>query len=163
VNSWKVILATMVIFGAGVVTGGLLVLHSGNMRTPRSARGFGMNRLGQPLTPGLVRFEFLRRAGRELDLTPEQQEKADKIIKESQERTRKVFAPYLREELQRTKAEFREMLTPEQRARFDQLLKLQQQRAREQHRPPPPAEQPAQATPGQPQQPAQTPPAESRK
>jgi len=27
VNNWKVILATIVIFGAGVVTGGLLVSH----------------------------------------------------------------------------------------------------------------------------------------
>src|ERR1041385_9373980 len=31
VNTWKVILATLVIFGTGVVTGGLLVVYSNNM------------------------------------------------------------------------------------------------------------------------------------
>src|ERR1035437_5616366 len=38
VNSWKVILATMVIFGTGVVTGGLLVRHAGPGREHRQPR-----------------------------------------------------------------------------------------------------------------------------
>ncbi len=147
-NTWKVILATMVIFGTGVVTGGLLVRHSG-MRVPRPARNPIMTRPAQPVSAGVVRLDFLRRAGRELELTPEQHERVDKILKESQERTRKVMAPYVREELQRTKEEFREALTPEQRPRFDQLLKQQQQqqRAREQRRPQPPSERPAEGPP----------------
>jgi len=150
VNTWKVILATMVIFGTGVVTGGLLVRHSERIRSPRTLRNPAVTRPAQPVSAGGMRLDFLRRAGRELDLTPEQRERVDKIIKESQERTRKVLAPYLREELQRTKAEFREALTPEQRTRFDQLLKeqqQQQQRAREQRRPQPPGERPAESLP----------------
>jgi hypothetical protein len=160
VNTWKVILATMVIFGTGVVTGGLLVRHSERMRVPRFVRNPIVGRPAPPVSAGGVRLDFLRRAGRELELTPEQRERVDKILKESQERTRKVMSPYVREELQRTKAEFREVLRPEQRPRFDQLLKQQQQqqqqRAREQRRPQPPGERPAEAPPPPGAKPAQT-------
>ncbi len=133
-NTWKIILATMFIFGTGVVTGGLLVRHSDGIRARPQTRSAA--RAAQPASPGGMRFEFMRRMEKELALSPEQREQIDKILKESQDRTRKVMAPYLREELQRTTADFREALTPEQRQRFDELLKQkQQQRAREQHRP----------------------------
>ena len=163
-NTWKVILATMVIFGTGVVTGGLLVRHSEGMRGPRSGRNAMLTRPAPPVSAGGMRLDFLRRAGRELALTPEQRDRVDKILKESQERTRKVMAPYLREELQRTKEEFREALTPEQRPRFDQLLKQQQQqqqqqqRAREQHRPQTPGDRPAEGPPPPGAKPPQTSP-----
>lgn len=153
-NSWKVILATMVIFGTGVVTGGLLVHYSEGMRIPRPGRVSGIGRPAQAPNPGALRFEFLRRAGRDLELTPDQKERLDKIIKESQERARRVTAPFLREEVQRTKAEFREVLTPQQQAKFDDLLKQQQQqqqqRAREQHRPQAPGERQPEAAPAEP-------------
>ena len=153
-NTWKVILATMVIFATGVVTGGLLVRHSESMRAPRVPHGPAVSHPAQLPNAGMVRLDFLRRAGRELELTKEQHERVDKVIKESQERTRKVMSPYLREELQRTKAEFREALTPEQQKRFDELWKQQQQqqqqRAREQRRPPAPGEHPADGAPGEP-------------
>src|SRR2546430_9015727 len=61
---------------------------------------------------------FRSRAERELNLTLEQRERIDKLIKESQERTKKIMepvAPRLREEVQRTKDEFVEVLTPEDR------------------------------------------------
>ena len=141
----------MVIFGTGVVTGGLLVRHSEHIRTPRPLRNPAVARSAQAQSAGGMRLDFLRRAGRELKLTLEQHERVDKIIKESQERTKKVMAPCLREELQRTKEEFREALTPEQRPRVDQMLKQQQQqqqqRAREQHRPQPPGGPPAEGVP----------------
>ncbi len=75
-----------------------------------------------------MRLEFLRRIQRELDLSAEQQERIDKVLKQSQERTRKIMepvVPQLPQELQRAKAEFREVLTPDQQGRFDELLKLQ--------------------------------------
>ena len=144
----------MVIFATGVVTGGLLVRHSEGMRAPRGPHGPTVGRPAQLPNAGMVRLDFLRRAGRELNLTQEQHERVDKVIKESQERTRKVMAPYVREELQRTKAEFREALTPEQQKRFDELLKQQQQqqqqRARDQRHPPGPAERPAGGVPAEP-------------
>ena len=144
----------MVIFGAGVLTGGLLVRHSEHIKLPRSPRASVASRAGQaqPPSAGGVRLDFLRRAGRELGLTPEQKERVDKIIKESQERARKVMTPYLREEIQRAKSEFREALTPEQRSRFDEVLKQQQQqqRAREQHSPKTPGPGAAEALPAEP-------------
>ena len=58
-NSWKVILATMVIFGTGVVTGGLLV----GMR--RSMAGIaGRQHLATPVRAGAAPFR-----GRECELS----------------------------------------------------------------------------------------------
>jgi Spy/CpxP family protein refolding chaperone len=115
VNTWKVILATLVLFGAGVVTGGLLVQQSLQPKFLRQLRA--------PAAPRQsawgMRYEFLRRMGRDLDLTREQREKIDKILSESQEQTRKA----LHEQFQQTKAAFREVLTDEQKARFDELIK----------------------------------------
>jgi Spy/CpxP family protein refolding chaperone len=148
VNTWKVILATMVIFGAGVVTGGLLVHKFSLAASERSAptaeeharashfaHTAGTNRPAQPPSAGM-RLDFLRRAQRELDLTAEQRERVDKIMKESQERTRKIMdpvQPQLREEVKKTREEFMGVLTPEQRTRFEEWMKQQHL---QQHRPP---------------------------
>ena len=132
-NTWKVILATILIFGSGVVTGGLLVRKSGHITSPRQGR-LPTNAVLQPSVPGGYRLEFLRRAQRELSLTGEQQAQVERIFSQSQERTKRLMepvAPHLREELDRAKLEFREVLTPAQRSRFDELLK---QRVREQRR-----------------------------
>ncbi len=134
----------MVIFGTGVVTGGLLVRHSELGRIQRVQRPASPTRPVVAPTPGVVRLEFLRRVQRELDLSPEQRERIDKLLKESQERSKKIMepvAPDLRQEFQRTKAEFREVLRPDQRERFEEMLK-HPQRPRDQRRPPaPPAKQ----------------------
>ena len=133
-NSWKVILATIVIFGAGVLTGGLVLELTQELNAERHQRmGFG-GRSFQPGSPGGMRLEFLRRIQSELDdVTPEQRDQIDKVLKQSQERTRKLMepvVPQLHQELLRAKTEFREILTPAQQTRFDELLK-QQQRFRE--------------------------------
>ncbi len=144
-NNWKVILATMVIFGTGVVTGGLLVRHVDHGRDHRPLRGGSVARPGQPASPGVMRLEFLRRMERDLDLTPEQREPIDKVLKEGQDRMRKIsetVEPRRREEVKRTIEEFRAVLTPEQQKRFDDLLKQQQQRAREQRKAGPARERP---------------------
>lgn len=138
-NTWKVILATLVIFVAGVVTGTVLVLFSG--RTLITGPRNGSQRQFQP-TPGGMRLEFLHRVQRDLDLTPDQRERIDKILKESQDRTRKMMAPVLpalRLEFQRTKEEFRDVLTPEQRQRFDKMFR-HPQRPHEQRKSGPPHE-----------------------
>ena len=73
-NNWKVILATMVIFGTGVVTGGLLVRHADHGRDRRPQRAGGVVHPAQAAPAGVMRIEFLRRMERELDLTPEQRD-----------------------------------------------------------------------------------------
>ncbi len=124
----------MVIFGTGVVTGGLLVGHFGHLSTPqRPPMGPGaMGRPMQQVSAGGMRIDLLRRISRDLDLTQDQRDSVDKVLKESQDRTRKVMAPFLRDELQRTTAAFRDILTPDQRTRFDEMMKeKQQQRGRD--------------------------------
>jgi len=141
----------MVIFGTGVVTGGLLVRHveRGRQRHPvRMADGV---RPAQPTLAGVMRIEFLRRVQQELDLTPAQRESIDKILKEGQDRMKKLMEtvePRRREEFKKTMQEFQAVLTPEQRRRLDDLVKQQQQRARELRKAAPPHERP---TPGLPQ------------
>jgi Spy/CpxP family protein refolding chaperone len=143
VNTWKVIFATVVIFGAGVVTGALVVKYAAQTPVHQSRQGgAGGNRL-QPISAGGIRIEFLRRVERDLNLTLDQREQIDKIISASQERSKKLMEPIqpkIREELQQTREQFRAVLNPEQKMRFDELLKQQQQqqqRQRDQHRPPP--------------------------
>jgi len=150
VNTWKVILATMVIFGTGVVTGGLMVRHVDHGRDRRPPRYPGSARAGQPTAAGVMRFEFLRRMERELDLTPAQREPIDKILKDGQDRMKKLMEtvePRRREEFKRTLDEFRAVLTPEQQKRLDGLVKKQQLRARELRKAAPPRERPPQSLP----------------
>lgn len=131
-NTWKVIFATMIIFGAGVVTGGLLVRHMALVPQPPTSRaGASITNGWHPvvgMVPALIRVEFLRRAERELNLSRNQKEQADKIISASQDRTKKLLepiSPQIREELQQTKDQFRALLNPDQQTRFDQMLKQQ--------------------------------------
>jgi hypothetical protein len=134
----------MLIFGTGVVTGGLLVHHADRSRERHPQRATPTR--PTPTSPaGLMRLDFLRRAQRELDLTPEQHESIERILKEGQERTKKIMEtvePRRREEFRKTMEEFRAVLTPEQRNRLDAIVKEQQQRAREQRKAAPPREAP---------------------
>lgn len=132
----------MVIFGAGVVTGGFLVRLAAPapLSTPSAAV---QPPVALPAQAGVMRLEFLRRAQRELELTADQRERIGRILRESQERTRHLMepvTPQIREELKRTRAEFVQVLTPDQRKRFEELAreqKKQQQRAREPRNAPP--------------------------
>jgi Spy/CpxP family protein refolding chaperone len=150
VNSWKVILATMVIFGTGVVTGGLLVRHAGPARDRRLQHAANAAHPAQPSPAGVMRIDFLRWMERELDLTPDQREPIDKVLKEGQERTKKLMEtvePRRREEFKKTIEEFRAVLRPDQQKRFDDLLKQQQQRARDQRKAAPSKEHSPQSLP----------------
>jgi Spy/CpxP family protein refolding chaperone len=127
VSPWKVILATMVIFGCGVVTGALL------MKTQLPPAGVLADVAPHPSSssnqpPPLAQIqkpEFLRRITKQLALTASQSEDIAKIMKESQERNRPLWnqiAPQLREEVKRVREEIRRVLTPDQQKKFDDLL-----------------------------------------
>jgi len=150
VNNWKVILATMVIFGAGVVTGGLLVRHVERGSHQRPQRAGAAVRPAPPASAGVMRLEFLRRMERELDLTPAQREPINRILKEAQDRTKKIMdtvEPQRREEFRRTIESFRAVLTPAQQKRLDTLIKQQHQRGREQRKGASPPQRPPQSPP----------------
>ena len=147
-NTWKIILATVVIFATGVITGGLLVGFAGRGAERPARIGWGAFGRLQP-QPGDVllpagqgrqpfrerqRMEFILAAHRELDLTPHQRERIEKIIREGQEKTRTVLekvGPELRKEWREVREKIRAELTPAQRKRFEELLRQRPPRGAE--------------------------------
>jgi uncharacterized membrane protein len=128
VNVWKVILATIVIFGAGVFTGGLLVnyvnhSHGANRRpqnqAPRALEDFVAR-------PEILKTNFVDRLDAALHLTPEQRRTIEKIVAEGQQRNREIWqvvAPQMRGVLQETRQRIRQTLTEEQKQQFEELLR----------------------------------------
>jgi hypothetical protein len=128
VNSWKVILATIVIYGAGVVTGGLLVnhVHHSYARNPKrteAAAPFtnsisptnGQAASKPPRAPEILSKQFLQRLDAELHLTVDQHDAIQKIITDSQNLMHKTVLD--------ARLEIREQLTPDQWSQFDELVK----------------------------------------
>jgi Spy/CpxP family protein refolding chaperone len=125
VSPWKVILATMVIFGCGVVTGGLLMKSGLKPMHPTPAPAHIASNEQPPPLNQFQRPEFLRRMEKQLDLTPDEYEQISRIMKDSQERTRPLWvriAPQLRDEIKRVRQEIRKVLNPKQQVAFDELL-----------------------------------------
>jgi len=119
VNNWKVILATIVIFGAGVVTGGLLVSHVEHSHPKNSKRTdaavVATNAIPQTNSsvllavkpvrlPEILNKQFLQRLDEQLHLSGDQREAIQKIIADGQNL-------------------IREQLSPDQRSQFDDLIK----------------------------------------
>jgi hypothetical protein len=116
VRIWKVILATVVIFAAGALAGGILV------------RTFGPKpEVVKPPVPGILSQQrFQSRLKEKLELTSEQTNRVDKIFAESNERIRilwDLIGPELQKELKEVRDSIRAELSPEQREKFEQLLK----------------------------------------
>lgn len=116
---WKVIFATLLIFGSGVFAGSLLI------KSPRLAKP---NEKSEPKRPmpweGPARAESLKRLEKDLKLTPEQSEKIGAILAEGHKRSRSVAEPLLakmREDGQKVREQIRAELTPHQVKRFDVL------------------------------------------
>ena len=150
-NTWKVIFASLVIFIAGVVTGGLLVSYADRAQQkhhragPRDAanrrfdgrqpatgpRDPGLREsLALPKTPGampkMLRLDFLQSLDREIQLTEEQRGQIEKIISEGQERNRQLWnrvLPEMRREMQETRERIRAVLRPDQVKRYEELMK----------------------------------------
>jgi Spy/CpxP family protein refolding chaperone len=132
VSPWKVILATMIIFGCGVVTGGLVVkvrtAHPRTARTDGSHTSSVRNATTAPGAPPwqLQRKDFLDKMDRQLDLSSDQRQRIDRVMHESLERTRPLWqqiAPQMRDEMRRVREEIRKELTPEQQKKFNDLIK----------------------------------------
>jgi uncharacterized membrane protein len=125
VNNWKVIFPTVVIFGAGVITGGLLVNYVHNSRPkaahkPPARAAAGNSAAHSPETarvrpPEILTHQFLQRLDDELRLTPAQHTAIKKTICEGQDEIRKA--------IQDARLEIRVVLKPEQRRQFDELIK----------------------------------------
>jgi Spy/CpxP family protein refolding chaperone len=123
VSPWKVILATMVIFTCGVITGAMVTKTA---HLPQAAVGPAKPRPPAGPLLQMQRVEFLEKLNKQLVLTPEQRGQIAGIMKASQERTQRVreqIAPQMTDERKRVRAEIRGVLTPEQRKQFAELMK----------------------------------------
>jgi hypothetical protein len=124
VSPWKVILATLVIFTAGLITGGVGVRQ---LSSPPLIRPAG----GPVFGHWMLREEFIRQMAQQMNLTFQQQENISRIVRESQERSQilaKLIEPEMREELRQTREAIRAELGPRQRLQFDEFLRRRQQR-----------------------------------
>lgn len=148
-NTSKIVFATVVIFAAGVVTGGLLVSYANRSHNQRNAKATSASRPNWQPTPREViqrdqrelrpildqqRMDFILRTARELNLTPEQRERIEKVVREGQERSKLLWekaAPELRKNLQEVREQIRAELKPEQLKKFEQLQKQMQSRQSE--------------------------------
>jgi Spy/CpxP family protein refolding chaperone len=123
VKAWKVILATLVIFCAGLVVGGLVEKRIAAAAPPPAVASS---------RPGQTRLtSLLRRMDRELALTSEQHAQIEKIVSACQEKTRELYKPVALEMSSQTAAacqQIRDLLTPDQQTKFDTLSKTRSQR-----------------------------------
>lgn len=119
-NPWKFILATVLIYGTGVVTGALVTAL---VERPHRAAA----RPGQQLTYSQIqRAEFLGRLQKQLDLTPEQHDRIGLLLRDSNQRTKPYWDPVaakMKEEVRAVTEKIRAELTPEQSAKFDIEIK----------------------------------------
>ncbi|HEU5395676.1 MAG TPA: hypothetical protein VFV81_00815, partial [Verrucomicrobiae bacterium] len=91
-NSWKIILATVVIFAAGVFTGGLLVNVIKETPRPRAEpRAHSEAKMPEPPMATRLNKEFLKQLDEKLQLTPDQHAKIQKIVAEGQERNHALW------------------------------------------------------------------------
>jgi len=137
VNSWNVILATIVIFGAGVVTGGLLVDHVQRQPPAHHATGPGSkppvgtneaNEVPGPMRAQILNKQFVQQLNDELQLSDEQRRQIQKIISQGQQNTHdlwKLVGPQFQLIWRDTRVQIRQVLTPEQRKKFEMLMKEQ--------------------------------------
>ncbi len=155
-NSWKIILAIVVIFGAGVFTGGLLVNYvnqshpkdvqpppgEGNLHSQANNRDSSQplpQELPKPRQPELLGRQFVQQLDNTLHLTREQRVAIAKIVADGQEHNREIWtnvAPQMHKMLQDVRQQIREQLTPEQRKQFEELLKRFRQPGHRQQPPP---------------------------
>ena len=130
-NSWKIILAAVVIFGAGAIAGGLVAghrpfRHHHEMVNPAPDGHERREVPAPPLVANRLNKQFLQQLDDKLQLTPEQKEKIGKMIAEGQERNHEIWtnvAPQLRAVIADVHRQIREQLTSEQREQFEELLR----------------------------------------
>jgi hypothetical protein len=127
VNFWKIILATVVIFGAGVMTGGLLVNYVEHAYPDHHRPPAGDHDPDLPMPrAGMFNKSFAQQLDDVLHLTPDQRKAVEKIVADGQQRNHnlwKLVSPQFRSVMQDVHQQIREQLTPDQRKQFEELFK----------------------------------------
>lgn len=142
-KTWNVILATLVIFTAGIATGALLVIITERAqnhphRLAALLPGHSQTSTNAPREPAhlVLPFgisarrgtpkEFLDRLDTELKLTPDQHAQIEKILDDGQQQAAQLWqtiAPQIREGMKSTREKIRDTLTSDQRVRFEELMR----------------------------------------
>ncbi len=120
-NPWKFILATVLIYGTGVVTGALVIKLADRPLLVATKPA------PQLTYSQIQRAEFLSRLQKQINLTPEQHERIGQILRESNQRTKPYWDPVaakMKEEVRAVTDKIRAELTPEQVAKFDAEIKV---------------------------------------
>jgi len=117
VKVWKVIVVALVIFLAGGVAGGAMA-RLAQRRAPAARAPQGSPHWAAQ------RVELLRQMQRDLQLSPDQREKARQILEESRERLNRDW----RQENQRVREELRRVLSPEQLAQWQEAQRARANR-----------------------------------
>ena len=113
---WKVILAKLVIFAAGMFAGGIAAYRFKPVPPPPTT----------PVPPILSQHRFQEKLKKELQLTADQTNRIDRIFAESNARIKIIWdllGPEMQKERKEVYESIRAELTPEQREKFEQLLK----------------------------------------
>jgi hypothetical protein len=137
VNEWKVIIATVVIFGTGVIAGGLLVNYvdvshvkvaqstPAQLDVSNSVPQISTNNLSKPANashprlPEILSKQFVDRLEKDLQLTLGQRADIEKIIADGQDDMRKAVQNVRLDARQK----IREKLTEPQKKQFDDLFR----------------------------------------
>ena len=127
VHPWKVFLAFFGVFLAGIVCGVALAPNIWHLWHPKPPTP--VERMG----PGFnaVRPSMLDRLAKQLDLTAEQKQKIEPIIKKLEADTRQMRRESLREfrtVMEKADADITAQLTPEQRQKFEDSRKHQREK-----------------------------------
>jgi Spy/CpxP family protein refolding chaperone len=136
-KTWQVVLATIAIFVAGLVTGGATALGIVKWVARHSKANAASNpyslvgRYGQPLQFGP---QLMRGFANQLDLTEDQRARIGPIVKRTvmqlgRERHEVQLSSALA--IEKMQDEISEVLTPEQRTKFDELIARQRARLQE--------------------------------
>ena len=126
-GQWKVILATLLIFGSGIGTGVLLSKRNAPVDGPQPNEPGKFASANSTDDPRSLRPVFFRSPGfldRHLDLTEAQKKQVQLVMETSRERIRELSTPFrdqLMEEQKTVQKALREILTPEQAKKFDNL------------------------------------------
>ncbi len=132
-NNWKPILAALVIFAAGFVTGGLA--FPGGQRTVMSRAEPSRENGDRELRPERSRDGHLRdlcgKLQEELSLTPIQRQRIEEIVRVAHERVKVVadnMGPRINAEFKQMEADILKELTPDQAERFKTIIRERESR-----------------------------------
>ena len=139
VNTWKIVLAALAIFAAGVITGGITVGVTGKIVHPNQpgkyrftyTNGFpnwgGAIGTNQPVRgPGSMRLMQVHTALQLIPLTPAQKERTDFLVRETEQILRETWestAPKMQREVRTLENRIADGLPPEERQAFRDLMK----------------------------------------